>query len=353
MQLKTVYLRFHRGYHVGWRDIRKLVDHITILRFLVYLSHLVNATSIAESIKRGEVVSSALLPLIEFDGKARLLAPYPRLPVIMSKPAKIWSLWITLPALVKTLRFADACARGGYIPAVKEAEKDNCDRSVCDRRLAVVCVDDKGGVVKEEQYCVRGDVVCADDKDCNMLPRLDHEMFSVVVEYRNRIDRLTGAADLYIVKAVITSTKLWLAVGASNSSVLDSCVELIKVGSVLGLGGSRSRGWGAYEVVEAKPVDEDLAVLRDYVGWAKGYNYLLGSMVLDKWIDVSKSFAQKTVVEGYSGPSYNPYILPVVEAMDIGSIVYALNTPKPVIYSITTAAGEATLIFNPLVIHSA
>jgi len=340
---KVIVLTFDKGYHVGWREPRKIVDHKTILRALIYVARLINAEKCIERFVRGELGASALLPTIVLDNEVRLLAPFPRIPCL-GKAARIRGLFVTLSTLKCVLDFIAKCVNAEGAPVAQEVVVGKVGNS---ERVAIKCVDGLQMTLELER--IRG-VVCL-GKECDEVkPHVPEEFFSIVSEYRNRIDRLSGAADVYEVYGVKPFTPLWLAFRGDKKAV-DCCLNLLEVLQRLGIGGLRSRGWGKFKIginMEVKSDDEN--VVTSFGGWSKGFNYLLGLALPGNWVDVKKSYATRDTVMGISGPPMDEYRLPLIYAMDVGSVVYAKDIPNPQILTINN--GRAVIVFNPVVIHA-
>jgi len=334
--VKVVALVFDKSYHVGWREPRRIVDHTTILRALTYVSHLTGAEKCADLLTHGELEASALLPAITIGREIRLLAPFPKIPCL-GKASRIRGLFTTLATLKQVVNYIAKCISGEGAPVARESQD----------KIIVDCVG--GSIQPLELYRVKG-VACIAN-ECNALvPYTPEEFYELVTEYKNRIDRLSGSADVYDVYGIKPLTPLWLALRGSEEAIRCG-VNLLEVLQRFGIGGLRSRGWGRFRLELGFAIrSEDLEVLTRFSGWMQGYNYTLGFMTPGKWMDPADSYATREVIMGRSGPSINEYRLPLVYVMDIGSVVYAKDIPKP--YALHIDDGRAVLIFNPVVIHA-
>ena len=334
--IKVVTLVFDKGYHVGWREPRRVVDHTTVMRALIYVSHIAGAGKCAELLTRGELEASALLPTIVVGREARLLAPFPKIPCL-GKASRIRGLFVTLSTLKQMVSYIAKCVSGGGTPVAREAQD----------KIDVDCVG--GSVQPLELYRVKG-VACLAN-ECNALaPYTPEELYELVVEYRNRIDRLSGSADVYEVYGVKPLTPLWLALRGGEEAIRCG-ISLLELLQRFGIGGLRSRGWGKFTLnLQPQINPNDLDVLNTLSGWVKGVNYILGLMTPGNWLDPEHSYATREVVMGRSGPSMNEYRLPLIYAMDVGSIVFAKEIPKP--HVIHVDGGRATIVFNPVTIHA-
>lgn len=336
--IRVAVLVFDKGYHVGWREPKRIVDHTTILRALIYTAYLTGSERCAELVIRGELEASALLPTTTVGKELRLLAPFPKIPCL-GKAARIRGSFITLSTLKQVMDFVTKCASEKGVPIVQEVQID---------RIAINCTT-SSAVKPLELKRVKG-VVCVDGECSEIAPHIPEELFTFVTEYRNRIDRLSGSADVYEVYGVKPFTPLWLAFRGSEEAIKCS-LNLLEALQKFGIGGLRSRGWGRFRLeLDLTIRSEDLEVLTKFSGWVQGYNYTLGFMTPGKWMDSVSSYATREVVIGRSGPSINEYRLPLVYVMDIGSVVYAKDIPKP--HALHIDDGRAVLLFNPVVIHA-
>jgi hypothetical protein len=335
-RIKVATLVFDKGYHVGWREPRRVVDHTTVLRALIYLSHITGAEKCAELLTRGELETSALLPAIVVGREARLLAPFPKIPCV-GKASRIRGLFVTLSTLKQIVGYTAKCIDDGGAPVAHEAQD----------KIVVDCAD--GSVQPLELYRVKG-VACIANECSTIAPYIPEELYELVVEYRNRIDRLSGSADVYEVYGVKPVTPLWLALRGSEEAIRCGA-SLLELLQRFGIGGLRSRGWGKFTLnLQPQINPSDLDVLNTFSGWAKGVNYILGLMTPGNWLDPEHTYATREIVMGRSGPSTNEYRLPLIYAMDIGSIVFVKEVPKP--HVIHVDGGRATIVFNPVAIHA-
>ncbi len=340
MPVKVYLLLFRKGYHVGWREPRELVDHTTVLRALVYLAHLTGSDRCFELIKGGKLEASALLPTLPIDGNyVRLLAPFPYLPCL-GKASEIRRLYLTLPALSALVEFADRCHNTEGVPVVGISY---------DGSIVIQCVN----AVKEVRALILRRVegiACLDGDDCAKVKDYAIQRFiETISEYRNRIDRVTGAADLFTLYGKRPRTPLWLALHGEEEA-LKCAGELLKILEYTGIGGLRSRGWGLFTLLEEVKLSSWDQSIINKVGWAPGLVYLLGTMPPGTWLRYKFSYANRYVIMGRAGPPTGEYKLPVLEVMDVGSLVYVESIPKSMI--IPLDGGKAVYIFNPVVLHA-
>ncbi|MEM4554100.1 MAG: hypothetical protein QXQ93_08840 [Ignisphaera sp.] len=334
MVFRVLLLEFEKGYHVGWREPRVIVDHTTVLRALLYYSYLLGLGKCVELIKGGSLRSSALLPAVKIGDSVRILFPFPRLPSYV-KASEIRKLWTTPQGIQYILDFVKECVESSGTPIVDEVRGDS---------ISILC----HGANKSVELKQIGDVVCV-DSDCKGFTSDHRGFFERVEEYRNRVDRLSGSADVFVVKGIKPNTLLWIAFEGNEEAII--CAEnLFKLLEQTGLGGLRSRGWGRFRVVDAKIDEQFLDTVTKMLGWSKGYNLLLGSMSPGGWMDLPRSFLEVGTIMGRSGPPQDEYVLPVIKILDVGSLVYVVNIPGPKIISLNN--NRALLLFNPVVLHA-
>ncbi|ABL88698.1 hypothetical protein Pisl_1543 [Pyrobaculum islandicum DSM 4184] len=307
-------VEFFKGYHVGWREVTPVVDHTSILRALIYVAHMIGDLDAAKKIEEGQVRATGLFPVV---GENLPLVPFPHIP---SKSKEVRYLWATLGAVEKVLR---VCS-GSEDCFVKETTDDKVKVRNLGKRKTLE-LKRTGPVVYDEDVHIE----------------VSGELYEVVVEYRNRLDRATPASDVFIVEWVRPRTKLWLAIEG-----LDNADALLGVLGEVGLGGMRSRGWGRFSV-------ERLDSTYRLEGLDGGWRYLLGSYPFLGCIE--KAYGREVWIEGYSGPPYNSYMLPRIRAISPGGVVKAKEKCDGVVLSYVRdewreekAESSATVVFNPL-----
>jgi len=327
-------LEFEKGYHTGWREAITVIDHTTVLRALLYSSYLLNSEKCVELIKDGLLRATALLPTVTIDELARPLLPFPRLPSY-AKVSEIRKLWMTPQGLQYVFDFVKKCSESFGTPIVDEVRSD---------AISILCHRSENSVKLRRV----GDVVCFDD-DCKGFTPINKDFFEKVKEHRNRIDRISGSADVFTIEGIKPNTLLWTAFQGSEEAV--RCTEnLVKLLEFLGLGGLRSRGWGKFRVTSIEIDKQFLNTMIGMIGWDKGYNLLLGLMPLGRWIDLHKSFLEVGTIMGRAGPPQDEYVLPVIKVLDVGSLVYVIDVPSYKLIPLNN--NRATLIFNPVVLHA-
>lgn len=112
--------------------------------------------------------------------------------------------------------FVERCSDSSGTPIVDEVGGDGtsilCHRSGNSVRLRRI-----------------GDVVCLDD-DCSGFTPINKDFFERVKEHRNRIDRVSGSADVFTIEGIKPNTLLWMAFEGSEeiSRVVESLGSLME-----------------------------------------------------------------------------------------------------------------------------
>lgn len=308
-----VLLDFQSPYHVGWRTAEPVIEGFTIHRSLIYVwvATTGNTSKIIDLIN---LRVSAALPAVPSGNCYKILLPIPQLPSrIPLKKKKL--RWITTKAAVTIAR---------ETPYIVSIEKN--------RVL---------GYLNREQFelCYKNEVIY----DCTERIEVPLKVLERVDIHINRMDRTTNAADVYKVTAFNPHTKLGVVVQGGGDTV-DYARELFKLLGELGIGGMRSRGFGEFVAELGAFCDEQLVLDQRGPGWL----VLLGSYVFSDSISSSSSIVNKRNIAGYAGPSYDSYILPYLDYVGSGSIVYATKTLNPVSLNVKTSHVGALLVFNPV-----
>lgn len=294
-------LVFKTPYHVGWREPREVISSITILRSLAYLASNLGLSSIISDIRDGKLRSSSIMPTLPGrDGKLRLLVPAIRLP----SRSKLSIKWLSLRALHEIIKVMNSQK---CIPLINEVKDVNGLYEV-----GIIC----GGKVL--RFKVRNNVmVCSDE--------VKELIFTDVIipyrEVRNRIDRITGATDLYPITGYRALTPMWLVIQCDKEGLID---KLLTILSTMGLGGLRSRGLGKFDIKNVIISNNYLDILMNGLRYdGQGYYINLGaSLFSSKFIDLDRSLLELNVLEGIAGTSNTSYTLPKVLFIREGSIVY-------------------------------
>lgn len=346
MVLKIFFINFSKGYHIGWKRAEKIIDHVTILRALINLAYNLDDQVLIKNIMDGKILATAMMPTLPNKDYSRLLVPFPTIPSLI-KTSKLGITWATLYLAHKITCFAQKCDDNGGKPLLKGLRKDGltitCEKTEEPFSLTID--------VKNKIACLKGD-------DCDSLPIINRDLFEKIKEYHNRIDRVTGATDVYEINGWKPNIPLWLGI-ESDENILGHVENLLVILGELGIGAYRSRGWGWFRLVRDIKIHKiDKEIIDKYIGWRTGYNTLLGSIPPDdKWMDLEKSYAKTRTITGIAGPVFEEYKLPLIHAMDIGGLIYVHAKPSSIPAStipISTSISnyKALILFNPLVVNN-
>jgi CRISPR type III-A-associated RAMP protein Csm4 len=340
--IKIYAIRFRTPYHVGWREPSEIVESVTIHRALISLAYEIYGVYGDNIVKNIiETKLSSLLPSIKaYDKCYKPLIPYPPIP---SKPKheKAGIKWATINAILEILSRIGECITGNrgipYMLFETERAKILCNGS--SQEIGVKILRDRG-------------ILASINEDLEQVLKGSFEPFEEVNIWRNRIDRITGSADLYRVSAFRARTDLIL-IAHQDPNTVYPLKEMIQILGKIGLGGLRGYGFGKFDVWEANICEEGLKEsFEAYVGYKTSGAYLsLGSYLGEniEW-ERDRSFIKPKEIQGYSGPSNEGYILPVVRYASTGSIVYLKQLPRPRLIEIEASIFKPLLIFNPLLI---
>jgi len=336
MPLKAYFIKFHRAYHVGWNRPEKIIDHSTILRALLNLAYMTKYDRLIKSVLKGKIRASALLPTIPSSDGRKLLVPFPQMPSKV-RITKVGVEWATLKSVTEISSFATKCLESKgrvFLESVKNGE------------VQIKCK----GIEEYLKLNVERKIVHADDE--HITPTTIR--FERIVEYHNRIDRVTGSADLYPLTGYCCNVPLCWIVDLPGD-IAEGVTEFLKVLSGLGLGGFRGRGWGRFTLLEdLKLSNVDYDLIRKYGKWTpRRYHILLGCLLAkDNIIDEEHSFVKIRIIGGYGGSSVGTYMLPVLAPADVGSMVFVKQVPKPYIEEVTMKLNDyiPLIIFNPIAI---
>jgi len=310
MNLIIKTLVFKTPYHSGWRHTERLLSNTTLIRSLTLIASQLNLTEFINKVRNGKLRSSALLPaILDKEGVLRPLLPLIKLP---SKIKDVKASWISLKAAQELLRTFRSCKE---VPIIVDliAEKDH----------QTIIFECNGKLHKG--LAIKGKVIIHQE-ELNHINGVN-DLIVPYKEIRNRIDRVSGSADLFPVVGHQALTPLWFLMISEeiNEVLLD---RLLNILSKLGIGGLRSRGWGRFEIVKIPIHKEYKEILEKGVFYKEPNYYIsLGDTSLSNIIDLRKSIIELGFIEGLSGVSNNLYILPKIALIRPGSIVYLTKRP--------------------------
>lgn len=306
-------LNFQSPYHVGWRTAEPIIEGLTIHRSIIY-TWIISTGNPTEARSLAENLSvSAALPTVATNGCHEILLPLP--PIPSRVPLKKKKLrWITVRAVLSIAQ---------DVPYIENIEKDKLTIYLGGRRM---------------DLCYTNEVV----HQCDEKLQVPQRILERVDVHSNRIDRVTNAADVYKVSAYRPLINLGVVLQGEDNYV-DKAVEVLNLLGELGVGGIRSRGYGRFTTEIGKLCNENF-----YRAQKVGRLVILGSYLFSDHIDYSKSLINKRNIAGFAGPPHDAYILPYVDYIGSGSIIYAKQPLKPKTYEVKTSSIGALLVFNPV-----
>jgi len=339
MKAVSYKIRFTSPYHVGWREPEPLIDGSTILRAVMSLAYSLDARDLIEDTLNCSVKISSALPTISCGKEEKILAPFPLLPAT-SGMSKLGISWITLNALSKLVRELNACVHDGGSPFLGRV---NTKRDSEELDIPVECKKQKGKI-ELMKLKARGSIVQLEEEQSSC--DVARDIFRKVRSFRNRLDRMTAASELYQVSGYMPSVPLSVVVIAPER-LQKNLETLFKLLSGIGLGGFRSRGWGMFEFVEGRELPN---MKLSFSG--PGYYALLSSTpYLNGYADLGKSFITLRYIEGIGGAAHSEYQLPFLIAADAGSLVYFNASLDRCSETIESGSWtKAHLLFNPVLL---
>jgi len=321
---KSLIIEFKTPYHVGWRRPEPIIDGLTVHRSLLALSSMIVPQGLEELVEKLRV--SAILPAVRKQGQHEPLIPLPPIPSKMGAK-KAGLEWATLRA---TSTLAGKTSLGGHV-ILEGVERGKAVFKLASSSTTFeLCVEN--GVLKE----------C--DEDIEPLASSPLERFEAVF---NRVDRVTGSADLFKVSGYRPRGDMMVVIQSASSDLLRRAEDLLRLLGVVGVGGLRSRGFGKFVVKGEAGLDTK----RFGGDPCAGPNVMLGSYLLDdSLVDLSKSYVITRLLAGYSGPTQDTHILPYLSIAGAGSILYFKSPLKHLVRRVETASHSSLLVFNPVAI---
>jgi len=339
MKAVSYKIRFTSPYHVGWREPELLIDGSTLLRAVVSLTYSLDSRELIEDMLKCSANISSALPTISCGKEEKILAPFPPLPA-MGSMSKLGISWITLNALSKLVRELNACVHDGGSPFLGRADTKRDGEELY---IRVECRKHKEKIKLMELKAHGGIAhIEGEQNSCEATEGI----FRKVKSFRNRLDRLTAASELYQISGYLPSVPLSVVVIAPERAQ-KNLEALFKLLSEIGLGGFRSRGWGRFELAERMELPGIKFGFR-----GPGYYALLSSTpYLNGYADLGKSFITLRYIEGIGGVAHSECQLPFLIAADAGSLVYfnaGLDRCSETIES--SSLTKAHLLFNPVLL---
>ncbi len=343
MVLRFYALRFRRGFRFGWWNPLPYIDASTVHRAFIRLGyHLGMAGRIYRLIAEGRLAATAVQPAV-YNGRClRLLTPFPPLPRVgKAKPS-----WIGLNEASKIARFVEECRGRSGRPFVEMSPvaPEGSVRLVC-----------RGAEAGGLEFRMRAGIVLGRGVEEARVSAVGEE----ASETHNVLDRVTGAARPYPLRYYKPWVPYWLAV-YTEDDVGDVVDVLVRLLGELGLGGGRRAGLGFYELIDAKPCEDDARILEGAGIGGTGYRVILSSMPHIDGVAADKSYYELRVSEGYSN-SHTPLPLPRVLLYTPGSLLYIeRQVPRVVtvegsadpLYRGIDGSRRISLFFTTLGVHA-
>lgn len=319
--VKLAILDFSSPYHVGWKRAEPIIEGLTIHRALISASVLIEGSTSKINALINLYVSAAL-PVIPAGNLYKILLPMPPIPSRVNLK-KYGIRWITLEA---SLELAKWLQRNVY-PVIVNITDTN------------VTVKAGSGTFK---LCRSGEILHSCGEHLGEVP--EGPLLEYVDRHVNRMDRATNAADVFRITGYIPRVSLGVIL-QGDENVVDYAFKLMNVLGELGLGGVKSRGFGRFTVGEGQFYESKLVE----AGRGPGFLVVLGSSSLEPPVDAERSFIVLRTIAGYSGASYDAYILPELSFAGAGSIVFARGSLSTAYRKVETSYLGAYIVFNPVV----
>ncbi|MGC9012440.1 hypothetical protein [Thermogladius sp.] len=328
---KLFLLEFTSPYHVGWRESLKIIESVTLHRALLYAAYeLLGDGGLADRLTKTRM--SSVLPAIKTNGCYEVLVPVDHLPSTV-RLSKLGVEWAPISAVGKLVAEVNKrCGGRAFVLVPGDgALKVKCggdfvlDLSVGEGLLTV------GG----------GDHLRAG------------AFFELLEVWRNRVDRVTGAADLFKATLVKPKTTLGVIVD-SDQQQFEEVEKTLRLLGEVGIGGMRTTGAGKFIVREGRLcAGEDMLTGVSGPGFHVTLGAYLPSVTGDP-VDRTRSAVRLVQLEGYAGTPLHTYILPKVVYAGAGSVLYFDKTPAlPHVIKIGTGGQPApapVLVFNPVIV---
>lgn len=334
-------VEFTKGFRIGYRKPELWPPASTVLRSLASVAAMVGDKPLLDSILRGDVAASAMLPLARCGNYVKPLVPV-RLGAVAGALRRAGGrgrkveYYFTLSAAVELARAFDSAAglRGRQlVEAVAAHLAGSVEVVYAGEDVAVVCG-------KQEAGSLKGAVVVKPQP---------------ASEHRNAIDRVTGSAVPFVVTYARAGRMLLLL--DSPPDLEESLKRTLKLLGELGIGGLRSRGLGRFssELVALAPDDaQALSRVRPFSRAPSGrYVVVLGELpIFSNAVEWDSSFFDASVVAGFAGPPYAQTTFGPLVVAGLGAVVKVRSGATPRAERLD-AGGElapSTFVFNPLVV---
>jgi CRISPR-associated protein Csm4 len=332
---------FTKGFRIGYRKPELWPLASTLLRSLASVAAMVSNGPLLDSILRGDVAASAMLPLARCGNCVKPLVPI-RLGAVASALRRAGGrgrkveYYFTLSAAAELARAFDSAAgmRGRQLVETVAAHLAGAVEVVyAGEDVAVVCGKQETGSLKGVEV---------------VKPR-------PASEHRNAIDRVTGSAVPFVV-TYARATRMLLLLDSPPD--LDGHLErTLKLLGELGVGGLRSRGLGRFSLEPVALAPDDVRALNKVRPFRKvasdRYVVALGELSISSdAIEWENSFFDVSIVAGFAGPPYAQITFGPLVVTGVGAVVKVRGgaTPRAERLDVGSELAPSTFVFNPLVV---
>ncbi len=332
---KVFVVEFTSPYQVKYHGIPSLpeevIDASIVLRSIVYASSLIggDVEGLVDAITAGEVRATSILPTIECANAGIVpLVPFPSLlkVLLVEKTVK------GDPKVVRGISYTIPDVVGELSKSVVEGE---------------VVIEEEPTVIRVSgrEYRVKATVLLPSTS--KLVDCIGNSLFYYVDFIRNRIDRITGAADPYHSSYVMPAQRMYFIVQLP-SDLVNTVVSAVRLLEDMGIGSKKSIGLGRFRI-------EKILDLEDY-------SRELYGMVKDNgdkmcyWVSMGKYFPEEAydsvfyesdIVAGISGHVI-PYTIPALKVMLPGATIGCSEEAPIGLKELVNHPSKSIVVFNPL-----
>lgn len=340
-------VEFTKGYRVNPRNPELLVASHLLLRSLASISSRIGKSRVFGAIEGLGVYSSSLLPLLRSrDGCYKVVLPIGRvLRKLCDSVLGLEPSYITLGAANSIV---DTCHDSSSV-----VELIRCVSGVLEglKEAASRLKTEEARVVLQHRYTVAkvAKVLALRDEVEKLGNEVFEEPLRLAVEVRNVIDRVTAAANPFVVMGIRAFRELVALIGMPDGleGELIDCLELL---GETGIGGGRSRGWGTFRLCrDSRLCSDDERILAKASEVSRldlgGYYMLLGTLpIVASSLDPRESLLEVRDISGFLPSSDIVSRLYVATA---GSVIRLRKPLPPDELMVKVRLGEGSYSFYP------
>lgn len=289
---------------------------------------------LVHNILNGDIRATSILPLIEANIP---LLPFPvLLKLILAKKTSTGDI-----AKTKSLKYITPKALNKTVKLLREDVHVDIDENYL--RFTT------SSGMEEQLYCKTGILAILDEKQ--LIDKVT-TMFYTVDYIRNRIDRISGAADLYHMACTMPLQKMYFILYIGNKDLVKIVHSSIKLLAETGIGGKHSIGLGKFRIVETENVEEFNPILYKYLPSTpddESYYWVsMGKYVPENNRELVEKYYEADIVAGIGG-GIIPYRLPATKVMLLGSTISTSSRkiPKGLIDRLDSII-PSIILFNPI-----